>query len=220
MNKTKKISAVIFDCDGVMFDSRQANINFYNHLLARYDLPPMSEEQMDYVHMNTAEKSVRYVFEGTPFTEEAQTYRLQMDYTPFIKDMVIEPGLKELLEHLRPRVGLAVATNRSNTIGDVLDQNSLSGFFDIVISSLDVENPKPHPESIHKILDFFNLNPNQAVYIGDSPIDLETAEAAGVHFIAYGNGKLRAPLKAASMADVEKVLSEIELQPTRRHKEK
>jgi phosphoglycolate phosphatase len=212
MNHQHKISAVIFDCDGVMFDSRQANINFYNHLLSRYGLPPMAKEQIDYVHMNTADKSVRYIFEGTPFTEEAQAYRLQMDYTPFIKDMVMETGLKELLKHLRPRVGLAVATNRSNTIGDVLDQNGLSGFFDIVVSSLDVENPKPHPESIHKILDFFDLGPDQAVYIGDSPIDLETAEAAGVHFIAYGNGKLPAPLKAASMADVKKVLAEIELQ--------
>ncbi|MFO7598484.1 MAG: HAD family hydrolase [Candidatus Desulfacyla sp.] len=212
MNQQRKISAVIFDCDGVMFDSRQANINFYNHLLSRYGLPPMAEEQIHYVHMNTADKSVRHIFAGTPFTEEAQAYRMQMDYAPFIKDMVMEPGLKELLKHLRPRVGLAVATNRSNTIGDVLDQNSLSGLFDIVVSSLDVENPKPHPESIYKILDFFSLNPDQAVYIGDSPIDLETAEAAGVHFIAYGNGSLPAPVRAASMAEVEKVLAEIEQQ--------
>jgi phosphoglycolate phosphatase len=193
-----------------MFDSRQANINFYNHLLDRYGLQHMTEEQMDYVHMNTAEKSVRHIFEGTPFIEEAQTYRMQMDYAPFIKDMVMEPGLKELLKNLKPRVGLAVATNRSNTIGDVLDQNGLSGFFDIVVSSLDVENPKPHPESIRKILDFFALGPDQVVYIGDSPIDLETAEAAGVHFIAYGDGRLPTPLKAASMADVEKVLIEME----------
>ena len=51
MNNTKKISAVIFDCDGVMFDSRQANINFYNHLLARYGLQEMTADQVDYVHM-------------------------------------------------------------------------------------------------------------------------------------------------------------------------
>jgi phosphoglycolate phosphatase len=211
MNHRRSISAVIFDCDGVMFDSRQANINFYNHLLSRYRLPPMREEQIHYVHMNTAEKSVRYIFEGTPHTEEAQAYRMKMDYIPFIRDMVMQPGLKELLAYLRPRAGLAVATNRSNTIGNVLDQYGLSRFFDIVVSSLDVKHPKPHPESIHKILGFFAIKPDQAVYIGDSPIDLETAEAAGVHFIAYGNGRLPAPLKAASMADVEKVLAQMGL---------
>jgi len=211
MNRTKKISAVIFDCDGVMFDSRQANINFYNHLLARYGLQEMTADQVDYVHMNTAEKSVRFIFEGTPFTEDAQTYRMQVDYGPFIKDMVMEPGLKELLSHLKPKVRLAVATNRSNTIANVLDQNGLSGLFDMVVSSLDVQHPKPHPESIHKILDFFNLDPHQAVYIGDSPIDLETAEAAGVHFIAYGNGKLPAPLRARDMAEVQNILADMAL---------
>jgi len=192
-----------------MFDSRQANIHFYNHLLSRYGLPPLSEEQKDYVHMNTADLSVRHIFEGTPFTDEAQVYRLQVDYTPFIQDMVMEPGLKELLEGFRGRVGLAVATNRSNTIAVVLDQYGLSGFFDIVVSSMDVMNPKPHPESIFKILDFFRLNPDQAVYIGDSPIDLATAEAAGVHFIAYGNGGLAASPRAETMADVQKILAEM-----------
>ena len=210
----RKISAVIFDCDGVMFDSRQANINFYNHLLERYGIEPMTDDKVAYVHMNTAEKSVRYIFEGTPFTEEAQEYRMQMDYTPFIKDMIMEPGLKKLLGNLKPRVGLAVATNRSNTIGEVLQQNDLSGFFDIVVSSLDVENPKPHPESIYKILDFFDHGPDQAVYIGDSLIDLETAEAAGVCFIAYGNGKLESHLRAGSMEEIEQILTDIDkLQP-------
>jgi len=211
MNNTKKISAVIFDCDGVMFDSRQANINFYNHLLARYGLQEMTADQVDYVHMNTAEKSVRFIFEGTPFIEDAQIYRMQVDYAPFIKDMVMEPGLKELLSHLKPKVRLAVATNRSNTIANVLYQNGLSGLFDMVVSSLDVQHPKPHPESIHKILDFLNLGPHQAVYIGDSPIDLETAEAAGVHFIAYGNGTLPAPLRARDMAEVQNILADMVL---------
>ena len=209
MNK-KRLSAVIFDCDGVMFDSRQANINFYNHLLERYGLPLMNEDKVAFVHMNTADKSVRYIFDGTPFTDEAQAYRMQMDYTPFIRDMVIEPGLKNLLGKLKPRVGLAVATNRSNTIEEVLEQNGLSRFFDIVVSSLDVENPKPHPESVYKILDFFDIGPDRAVYVGDSLIDLDTAKAAEVCFIAYGNGNLESHLSAGSMEEVEKVLTEIE----------
>ncbi|MCJ7682861.1 MAG: HAD family hydrolase [Desulfobacteraceae bacterium] len=210
----KRMAAVIFDCDGVMFDSRQANINFYNHLLERYGLPLMNEDRVAFVHMNTADKSVRYIFHGTPFTDEAQAYRMQMDYTPFIRDMVIEPGLKNLLGKLKPRVGLAVATNRSNTIEEVLEQNGLSGFFDIVVSSLDVENPKPHPESVHKILDFFDIGPDQAVYVGDSVIDLDTAKAAGVCFIAYGNGNLESHLRAGNMEEIEQILTEIEKQGT------
>ncbi|MFH1481054.1 MAG: HAD hydrolase-like protein, partial [Pseudomonadota bacterium] len=177
MNASKKISAIIFDCDGVMFDSRQANIRFYNHLLNHFGLPPMTEEKWEFVHMHTADESVGYIFHGSPFLEEAQAYRMAVDYTPFIKDMVMEPGLKELLELLKPRFGLAVATNRSTTIGKVLEWNGLEKYFDMVVSSLDVTNPKPHPESLFKIFDFFRIHSDQAFYVGDSSVDYETAKA-------------------------------------------
>ena len=188
----KKEKAVIFDCDGVMFDSRRANIRFYNHLLERFGMPPMSREMVTYVHMHTADESVRRIFEGSPHLDEAQKYRLEMDYTPFITDMVMEPGLKELLRLLRPEFGLAVATNRSNTIDQVLEWSGLNGFFDMVVSSLDVRKPKPHPESLFTILDYFQIGAEKALYVGDSLVDQQTARAAGVPFVAYKNRELRA----------------------------
>ena len=207
---TKKRHAVIFDCDGVMFDSRRANINFYNHLLAHFGLTPMSEDKVDYVHMHTAHESVRRIFEGTPYIEQAQIYRLELNYTPFIKDMEMEPGLKELLGLLKPEFGLAVATNRSNTIGNVLKWNGLDVFFDIVVSSLDVEKPKPHPESLFKILDFIGIGPLDSLYVGDSLVDYETAKAAGVPFAAYKNRELHAAYHADRLLDItEKILPQI-----------
>ena len=145
MNEAGNKKAVIFDCDGVMFDSRRANINFYNHLLEHFGLPAMKEDDISYVHMHTADSSIRQIFRGTPFLQEALRYRFQVDYMPFIKDMVMEPGLKELLLHLMPHHRLAVATNRSNTIGAVLEASNLKGFFEKVVSALDVVHPKPHP---------------------------------------------------------------------------
>jgi phosphoglycolate phosphatase len=193
---------VILDCDGVMFDSRQSNINFYNHLLNHFGLPPLREDQVAYIHMATADESVRYVFRGTPYLEQALAYRLQMDYTPFIRDMVPEPGLRELLTMLKPRFGLAVATNRSNTIEKVLELNGLTGYFDIVVSSLDVARPKPHPDSLLKILDFFSIRPDQALYVGDSPVDSETAKAASVPFVSYKNRSLDAAFHVDQLLDI------------------
>jgi phosphoglycolate phosphatase len=202
----KKDFAVIFDCDGVMFDSRQANINFYNHLLNRFNLPAMEEKQVPFVHMHTADESVRYLFRETNLLREAQAYRMNMDYTPFIKDMVIEPGLIELLRWLTPKFGLAVATNRSNTIEEVIVGNGLNGFFDIVVSSLDVQNPKPHPESLLKILDFFESGPAQALYVGDSIVDQETALAAGTPFAAYKNRSLEAAYHVNALEEIRKIV--------------
>jgi HAD superfamily hydrolase (TIGR01549 family) len=202
----KKDFAVIFDCDGVMFDSRQANINFYNHLLKRFGLPAMSEEQVPFIHMHTADESVRYLFRKTPHLEKAQAYRMKMDYTPFIKDMAIESGLKDLLGWLKPRFGLGVATNRSNTIGEVIRHNGLDKFFDIIVSSLDVEKPKPHPESLLKILDFFEIGPDQALYVGDSFVDYETADAAGIPLISYKNRGLEAAYHINSLEEIKEIV--------------
>ncbi|NVM25722.1 MAG: HAD family hydrolase, partial [Desulfobacterales bacterium] len=201
-----KVSAVIFDCDGVMFDSRQANITFYNHILSHFDLPPMTAEDIEFVHMNTAVESLNHIFRQSPYLAEAQEYRLQLDYTPFIRDMVMEPGLKEVLDFLKPRCGLAVATNRSNTIGRVLELNGLSHYFDIVVSSLDVTNPKPHPEPIFKILDFFGIEPDECFYVGDSEVDFEVCQAAGVPLIAYKNKALRAPIHVESLPELKDIL--------------
>ena len=211
----KRISAVIFDCDGVLFDSRQANVNYYNQVLANFGLKPMTEEEVTFVHMHTADESIRYIFKGTSYVEQARAYRMQMDYTPFIKHMIMEPGLKELLKILRPQYGLAVATNRSDTIGEVLESNGLKEFFDIVVSSLDVAIPKPHPEAVYKILDFFSIFPEQCLYVGDSLVDWQTAKAAGVTLIAYQNEDLETPWRIKNLSEIKKILVtlEAELRP-------
>ncbi len=198
-------AAVIFDCDGVMFDSRRSNINFYNHLLSHFGLPLLRDEQAAYIHMATADESVRCIFRGTPYLEQALAYRFQMDYTPFIQDMVPEPGLRELLALLKPSCGLAVATNRSNTIQKVLESYGLADTFDIVVCSLDVTRPKPHPESLFKILDFFSIRPDQALYVGDSTVDAETAKAASVPFVAYKNKNLDAAFHVEQLLDIASV---------------
>ncbi len=201
------ILAVIFDCDGVMFDSRQANINFYNHILSHFGLPAMSFEDIEFVHMHTAVESLNHIFKNSLYLDEAQEYRLRLDYIPFIKDMVIEPGLIEVLDFLKPDYGLAVATNRSNTIGTVLEINGLTHYFDIVVSSLDVNNPKPHPESIFKILDFFGIEAQACFYIGDSLVDYETARSAGVLFISYKNRGLNADYHVDRLMDITGLVS-------------
>jgi len=193
-----------------MFDSRQANIHFYNHLLSRFGLPPMTEDKIDYVHMHTADESIRRIFAGTPYSEEAQAYRWEVDYTPFIRDMIMEPGLKEVLQTLKPSFGLAVATNRSNTIGQVLESNGIDHYFHIVVSSLDVQYPKPHPESLFKILRFFSIGPQQAIYVGDSSVDWETARAASVPFVAYKNRSLDADFHADCMPDIPSILGKLD----------
>jgi phosphoglycolate phosphatase len=198
--------AVIFDCDGVMFDSKESNIDYYNHILNYFDYPPMSVEDHRYIHMATGEQSVRYLFRNYPEQDEAENYRRIMDYTRFIGKLKIEPGLEEILVSLKGRAKLAVATNRSTTIKPVLGHFGLTEYFDAVISSFDVKHPKPDPECLEIILDRFSLHRKEALYVGDSEVDAETASAAGVSFAAFRNLSLPASFHVTSMAELSAVM--------------
>jgi len=202
----EQVKVVIFDCDGVMFDSKDANEAYYNQILAHFGKPPMNSQQSKYVHMHTADRSVAYLFSDDPLVERALAYRHQISYFPFIPLMEMEPHLKAFLEYLRPTYKTAISTNRSDTMNRVLLHHGLEAYFDLVISSLDVKYPKPHPESLIKILNHFSLSPHEAIYVGDSEIDELAAKAAGIPLVAYKNRGLSAALHVEHFKGLEVLL--------------
>jgi HAD superfamily hydrolase (TIGR01509 family) len=197
------LKIVIFDCDGVLFDSKEANRRYYNHLLERFGHPPMEEEELEYVHIHNAEASVRHIFrryrEEIP---EAESYRSSLDYTPYLRFMKMFPGLVEFLARIRERCVTAISTNRTTTMPAVLDMSGLDPYFDMVVTALDVENPKPHPEALLKILHHFGFHADEGVFIGDSEVDREHAAAVGMRFIAFRNMALAAAYHAATFDEV------------------
>jgi phosphoglycolate phosphatase len=194
------IKLVAFDCDGVLFDSRPANIAFYNGILEHFGRPPMSPEAIDYVHSHTVGESLEHIFQGSADLEMVLQFARGFDYSPFIVMMVEEPFLREFLRFLRPACYTALATNRTITTRAVLHYHGLTDDFDLVVSAQDVSRPKPHPESFVRILAHFNLSPRDAIYIGDSRVDEKFAANAGVPFVAYRNPELTADYYLDSFA--------------------
>jgi HAD superfamily hydrolase (TIGR01549 family) len=186
------IQAVIFDCDGVMFDTIKANTAYYNHLLTHFDHPEMTPAQFEFVQMHTVEKSLAFLFEDKDSIRAADAYRVSVGYEPYYGLMEIEPDLRALLNIIRPRFKVAIATNRSDTIGRILEVHGLEDDFEVVVSALDVPQPKPYPDPLIKVTDYFNIKPHEAVYIGDSTLDEQAARAAGMPIVAYRNSSLAA----------------------------
>jgi phosphoglycolate phosphatase len=198
---------IIYDCDGVLIDSRRSNQAFYNHILNRFGLPPLTPEQLEVVHVSTARAAIDFLFRDSPHLDEAQAYQLEIDNAPFLSLIRPEPHVREILAYLRPAYRIAIATNRGKSLPLVLSRLGLEGWFDLTVSCYEVSRPKPHPECLEKVLEHFRAGPREAVYIGDAALDGEVAGAAGVPFAAYKNPGLAADYHLRDHLDLIAILA-------------
>lgn len=202
------VKGIIFDCDGVLFDSRQSNIQYYNKLLAVMGIGPMSESQEHYVHMHTVDESLRHI------VPEAHRHRLpaaraSISYREHILPLLVpEPGLYELLWWLRDAgIRAAVHTNRSNSMEYVLEHFDMTELFMPVMTASKVR-AKPHPEGTTTILRTWGMDRRDVAFIGDTQLDEETARAAGVTFWAYRSPALLAQMHVNDFWDLRATLQE------------
>lgn len=202
----KNIKLVAFDCDGVLFDTAQANRFYYSHILQHFGRPALTEEQFRFVHMHTVHESMAYLLPDEKTLEAAHDFRKTMDYRKYLSYLKVEPQLVALLEKLRPRIKTAIATNRTDTMEQLLAEFDLDGYFDLVVTSSDVKQPKPHPEALLKILEYFGLASHQVIYIGDSQVDELAARAAKMPLVAYRNRELAAEYHIDSLGELEELL--------------
>ena len=86
------------------------------------------------------------------------------------------------------RLGIVTA-KRHRTVGLALDRfPALADAFDVVIAHEDTERHKPDPDPVLLAVERLGGEPDEAVYVGDSPFDIGAAKAAGVFAVAVGWG--------------------------------
>ncbi|MFV0350154.1 MAG: HAD family hydrolase [Halodesulfovibrio sp.] len=186
------ITGIIFDCDGVMFDTRECNVQYYNLILSRMGLDPMTKEEEDFVHVATVVQSLEYIVPRSRWNELPEARKAVNYVQEIMPHMRPEPGLFEFLETLRSmNLRMAVYTNRTNTMELVLERWGISSFFFPVMTAQKVKG-KPHPEGAFKILEAWGAKPSDVAFIGDSTADQRAAEASGIPFWAFKNESLLA----------------------------
>ena len=206
-----KVHCVIYDCDGVLFDSLEANTKLYNDLCAMVGRGPLREDEMKYVHTHTVFEAIHFIFGKENDLEKKALEILkqkQVDLKNYIDYLKMEPHLVEALEKLKEKGMLrAINTNRTTSMKYIMERFNLWPYFEMVVTALDVEHPKPHPESIEKIIRELHLNREEAVFIGDSDVDQQTARSSGIKFIAYKNKDIGNDALIEDHLDVIKLLS-------------
>jgi phosphoglycolate phosphatase len=95
-----------------------------------------------------------------------------------------------------------------------LNRNEIGDFFEIIITGRDVQKPKPSPEGLELALSQLGMKASEVVYIGDTNVDFETAQAAKVDFIgipsAFGNLNSDLPcLKIQALSDLFEVFDQV-----------
>ncbi len=208
----RALKLLIFDCDGVLFDSQKANRAYYNCIAQAVGRSPLSEEEFAFVHMHTAEESVRYLFRNYPdLLPKALAFQKELNYEKFLPLMRLEPGIKNLIEAVRPPVKTAISTNRTTTMGRLLEIFQLTPYFDLVVTALVSPKPKPHPCALEIILKQFGVAAEETLYVGDSEVDQKLTQAVGVPFVAYKNPSLSADYYVKSFVELQNLLKELKL---------
>jgi len=179
---------VIYDCDGVMFDSLESNYIFYDRILEHLNRQPLDrgdEQARKVLHTYSFNDVMDYFFRGDPCREEALRFAKTIHYRDLAPYMRMEAGLIETLDRLKGRVSLAVCTNRAISMDMIIEDFGLTGYFGCVMTAAQVTNPKPHPEPLIKVLAHFGIEPREALFVGDGEVDMLSARGAGVPFVAY-----------------------------------
>jgi len=189
-DSVSRVKGVIFDCDGVLVDSMDANRMYYNLIRAKLGMLPMTPQEEEFVHAHAVIASIAHIV-PVERLGEADAARREIDYSQMMACTYLQEGLLQFLDVLCDLgIRLAVNTNRTDSMHELLETFGLTRYFDPVITVKDVSHPKPNPEGMHKILRAWGVSRFEVVYIGDTIVDEQTARAAGVPFFAYKNPKL------------------------------
>lgn len=192
MKKQLAFRCVIYDCDGVLFDSLESNRKLYNDFCLHFGRPPLTDEELEFVHTHTVFEALHCIL-GHDLQQEkaALDFWKQIDITPYLDFLKMEPHLLETLDFLKDHgIIRAICTSRSTTMKPIMEKFHLGPHFEMVVTALDVKNPKPHPEAIDKIIEAFHLDRKKTIMVGDSSNDRQAAQSAGIFFAAYKNKEI------------------------------
>ena len=176
---------VIFDMDGVIFDSERAYIAAYKKLAPKYglnDFEVIHRACMDSIGANRQKtKEIFFAYVGHEFDYLAYREDVQAELNK--NDYVIKPGVYEIFDWLREigaKIALASST-REVSVRKSLGKADLVKYFDQIVCGDMVSHSKPHPEIFLKAAETLQVAPETCYVIEDSFKGIRAAHAAGMH---------------------------------------
>ena len=175
---------IVFDMDGVLFDSEQLISRCWKEVGAKMGLPHIYETFLDCV--GTTQKNTQQVFEraypGVSYDQFQEGCRAGFFGHVEAHGMPLKPGARELLHHLRQEdwgIGLASSTRRV-LVQSQLESVDLWRYFDQVVTGDQLERSKPAPDIYLMACRALGVAPEQAWAVEDSYNGIRSSAAAGM----------------------------------------
>lgn len=190
-SRFRSVRALIFDLDGTLIDSKQDLIHSVNAMLrelGRGELP--AETISGYIGHGAPQLVARAL--GNGCTEEQRRQALQF-FLSYYEEHKMDttcayPGVPETLEKLASKP-MAVLTNKPVRISvRILEALGLSKYFQAIYGGNSFQTKKPDPLGAATILRELSAEPREALLVGDSEVDVQTARNAGTLAAAVNYG--------------------------------
>lgn len=184
--------AVLFDMDGTLLDTLEDLCDSTNHALAQMGYPLRGIEEIRRFIGNGAEKQIRRaVPEGTSegkIMETLAAFRAYYQDHCQIKTKVYD-GLLDVLSELKEKgVKMAVVSNKPDAAVKKLSREYFGDRLDYAIGPSDGVRCKPYPDMAEEALKALGVEKKDAVFVGDSEVDVQTGLNAGLDVIAVSWG--------------------------------
>ncbi|MBR1529027.1 MAG: HAD family hydrolase [Oscillospiraceae bacterium] len=178
----------IFDLDGTILNTLEDLYLSVNAALKQSGFPERSLEEVRQFVGNGIRKLIE---RAVPFgTLETQISQVHQDFTEHYKIHCADhtkpyDHIPEVLQKIRSAgMKTAVVSNKADYAVQILCKDYFPDLFDAVAGEREGIRKKPAPDSVQAVLNALHLTPEQAVYIGDSDVDIETAENSGMPCIS------------------------------------
>ena len=190
--KKRKYKGVIFDLDGTLLNTLEDLMDSVNYGLKKYGMPERSLEEIRRFVGNGAQRLVSLaVVEGTPTAEQEKILAaFQERYAVHCNDKTdLYPGIRELLRELKKReFPMAIVSNKPQRGVDALHRIYFQDCLSTAIGARDGIRRKPSPDRVYEGLRCLGLKKEEAVFVGDSEVDIATARAAEMDCITVSWG--------------------------------
>lgn len=191
------LKAVLFDMDGVLFDSMKNHATAWHEAMRQYGMHMTREEA--YMHEGrTGASTINIVSQrerGCEATEEEirQIYETKSQLFNSLPVALPMPGALEVLKKIQQDglIPMVVTGSGQHSLLDKLN-HAYPGIFkqELMVTAFDVKYGKPNPEPYLMALKKANIQANEAIVIENAPLGVRAGVAAGIFTIAVNTGPL------------------------------